>query len=143
MFSIICRELQFWVCRKGTVKSSATANWPSSGAELRAQSQSFECSSACRLYHPVVHDPHHGGQVPGSQSRSELISQPWDSHDQQWPLWVIFNFLPQAGDMNIHGAGKRLGAVGPHLLQQQITGERYATVLDKIPQELEFAGGER
>jgi hypothetical protein len=56
---------------------------------------------------------------------------------------IVLDFLAQAGDMDVHLLGESFGAAGPDFFQQEIAGKCHATVLDKVAQKLELAGGER
>jgi hypothetical protein len=53
-------------------------------------------------------------------------------------LRVILELLPQPEDVRVHGPGRGKLIVSPHLVQQPIAGDDFASVLDQIPQEIKF-----
>src|SRR5205809_7212406 len=75
--------------------------------------------------------------------RCEFVSKARHGLYQSRTLRILFYFLAQAGDVNIHSSSEGLRTVRPDFLQQQVAGKRHASVFNKISQELKFAGGER
>ncbi len=67
----------------------------------------------------------------------ELVAESGNCDDERRPLRVLFQFLAQAGDVDIHSPGKRLGTVCPHFFQQEVTRQRGTPVLHEVPQQLE------
>src|SRR5260370_41996780 len=57
----------------------------------------------------------------GVDSGGELVAETRNRDDERRLLGVFFELLAQAGDVNIHGAGKRFRTVRPHFLQQDVT----------------------
>ena len=72
----------------------------------------------------------------------EFVTKPWDGeYDRRLP-GISFKLLPQAGDMNIYGAGKSLGAVAPNFLEYFIAREGGPAMLKEIAKQLELASRE-
>src|ERR1700681_3485187 len=74
--------------------------------------------------------------------RFELISKALHGQDKFRLFWIFFQFLTQAGHVDVHGACVHVRAVSPNLFQQFLARKCCAAVLDEISKTLEFAGGQ-
>ena len=72
----------------------------------------------------------------------ELISEPVHGEDVLRVARVVFELLPQPGDVDVDGPRRRHRVVAPHLVEQLVARQRGAAMLDEVPQQLELARGQ-
>src|SRR5947199_2173364 len=75
-----------------------------------------------------------------SQDRSagEAVPPPVHGEDQLGARRVALQFLTQRGGVDVHRAGGGHGVVPPDLVEQLVSGEQRAPVLDEVGEELEL-----
>src|SRR5207247_10831145 len=71
------------------------------------------------------------------RSSHELVPHPVHGQDQLGP-----ELLAERGDVHVHSAGDRRRAVAPYLVEQLVTRENGAAVVDEIAQQLQLQTGE-
>src|SRR5207247_2544378 len=80
-----------------------------------------------------------GGCWRGRRSARELVAEAVDGDDVRWRFRVGLDLLPQAGDVDVHGAREWHLVVSPYLGQQLVSRQRRAAMGDEMSQQLELA----
>src|SRR5262245_9423863 len=72
----------------------------------------------------------------------ELVAEPVHREDELRVPGIRFDLLTQPGDVHVHRSGGRNGVVAPDLVQQLLSRERRAAMLDEVTQQSELPRGE-
>ena len=70
--------------------------------------------------------------------RFERISLPAHRDDITGGLWILFELLPQPGNVNVYRARPDEGLIVPDAGQQALSGENLSAMIDQLPEQLQF-----
>ena len=69
------------------------------------------------LFEGEFHDASARNSHAGNPLPFEFVTESLHRKDELWLLWVIFQFLAQAGNVHVHGPCIHVGAIAPDLFQ--------------------------
>src|SRR5436305_6192784 len=76
-------------------------------------------------------------------SQRKLISKARNRKDDRRLLRVVFEFLAEAGYVDVDCPREGFGAVAPDFFQDFVARNRRSAMFDEIAKQLKFAGGKR
>src|SRR5215831_15339818 len=65
----------------------------------------------------------------------EAISEPGNCDDELRIFWIVFDFVPQPKNVNVHSACQGRVAVSPDVLEQSAPGNRFTAILDEVTEQ--------